>query len=149
MAANFGSAKIYSHIEGLLGRYYDREDYMWAMTEMQRSLPSDLNDVFRADNLHKSKVMAIFDFFRLGGSGNQFKNVGQHHTARFDPVDKLLWGGYTMGDFHTKGTVALAVMRNYRLIGDRFVSKREFLSSKLAGVSHADKAAARKAALLE
>jgi hypothetical protein len=81
----------------------------------------------RADFAHKSKVMGMFDLFGMGQA--KFKHVGMHYSARVNPMNKLLWGGYSMGDFHSKGTVALAVMHNWRIVNGKPMSKRQFLAT--------------------
>jgi hypothetical protein len=75
MVANWGTAKINSHIEAILGRYYGTADYAFAVREMTKSLPADMADLMKANYLRSSKVMGMFDLFNMGK--RNFKNVGQ------------------------------------------------------------------------
>ncbi len=126
--ANWGSSTANTLVESTLGRYFDTNSYKFAIKEMAANIVQSTSD-YKANTM-KGKITAMMDTFGIMGSvKRKVQNAGYSQTSRVAVPETAIYFPYEMGDFSTKGAVAIAIMHNYRLFDGKFVSKRAFFDN--------------------
>jgi hypothetical protein len=110
----------------LVGNYYTKADFAFAIKTMLLYLPSNILNIGnpRASN----KLLALMENTSISSNaGMQFKDLNNWRVYRAIK-HHLFFGSYSAGDFLAKGTILTAVYHNYRLVNDPVTGERKFMS---------------------
>ena len=119
--------KIQSRLDAISGIYYDNEALNSASREIQSNYLTALANIGNANN--RSKALCFLEWSGSVRSLEEtFSKLNQSRWLRALNMH-YWWGGYEAADFTTKGKMAIAIAKMYKLDPEtnRFVHKNKFM----------------------
>jgi len=116
---------IDSKIEDVIGVTTTQNSKLWAEVEFNKNLGYLLKNI---NSRRRSTKMEMF--FQHAGVFGELRNIFNRLDVdnRISRItkDQIIYGGYEVSAFKTKGKLALAVYDNYRLIDGKFIRRHEY-----------------------
>lgn len=114
-------------LDSVTGLYITKESQWWATKEVARNF-TDKN--FLKDIVSRKKESKIYSLMERSGANGDMKKIFnrldlQNPLQRFTMED-FWYGAYEIFGFQNKAVYTLAVYDNYRLVGDKIISKEQF-----------------------
>lgn len=116
---------IHTRLDAFSGVYWNHKDLANADITMSKEYHKAMLGIGKPT--YKTKTLGLLEYNSVSTSlDNMFGNLQSNRFARV--IKEHFWyGGHAMGDFATKGRMALAVYFNHKLFNDEFLSNREFM----------------------
>lgn len=118
-------ANVDSFVDARTGLYITDESHKWAAGELTRNMPAIVSSL--TDKIKTNKALVLM---MQSGAGDDireiYKRLDLNNPLQRATLNDIIYGAYEPFSFQVKGQYALAVYDNYRLVGDKFMSKLEF-----------------------
>jgi len=126
IVANYATAEINMKIEAEIGLNMNEKDLWNANIELIKILPEALMSLTR--RRFNNKVVALTRLYGVAGSeAESTKDTYGLQLAQFTG-EHIMYGPYTAGDFLVKSRMLIAVLKGYKLDGDTYVNRNEFIT---------------------
>jgi hypothetical protein len=126
--AGLVKGSIDSHIEDMVGIYTTPESKLWARGELLKNLSAVMAQI--GNPKQTNKMHLILEQNDIVDLGRSLKDSEKNRITRKIVNKDFFFTNYMMADYVMKGNITLAVYDNYRLVGDRFVTKQQFVNTK-------------------
>ena len=112
-------------IDARTGLYITDESYRWATGELGKNLPVILKQSF--GKFKNNKAWLVMTENGAGDDLNAiFKRLDLNNPINRVTLNDVIYGAYEPFSVQVKGTYALAVYDNFRLVNGKFINKAEF-----------------------
>ena len=126
----YTTAKGSSIVEAVLGKYFNKRDYLWAEKEFAKNIPSILKGMGSID--YNDKLICCMDFNNVTRRNSDiFSRSDQSRVLRFI-MTHYAYGTYTLGDSAVKGVTTLSIYHSIRLCNVNgkkvFMTREDFVN---------------------
>ena len=112
-------------LEAITGRSYTAKDYMFGIKTLAWDLIKN-NINLLSDTRHNSKQMAIMNLLDIGPE-MRFDNLNLS-VAQKQIMRNWAFGMYSFFDYCNKGTICASVMHNFKYVGNKFMSREDYMN---------------------
>ena len=124
-ASGFVKGSTDSTLDKIAEKYTSFESARWAEGEFDKSLGSIMSNIGKRQKT--GKVNLLFEYNGIyGGINETFSRLNQDMKIARMTASDITYFNYTLGDVRIKGKFALSVYNNYRLVDNKFITKKQF-----------------------
>lgn len=124
----FIKGSVDSKIEDQIGLYTTNESKWWARNEFKYNFSKIVSNIGKARQ--SSKMHLILEQNDVVDITKTMTDSDKNRAARLLLDKDILFTNYRLADYFMKGNVTLAVYDNYRLVGNKFITKQHFKDLK-------------------